>query len=235
MTPLMEMPLTGLLTWASILSLTILICSLVFFPIFLRNKEKALTLVRKSLTEWKMQAESLDRKLRQAKSKIEIQRVNLKRLEGINRELKEQELSMFRKQFADISQLLEDRLLSLKCGQDDAFLSTSVDIILKRIIGGHDGLGELVNCINRQFDNVLVHLKDEIPRLANVDFRMFCYYCIGFPPKLIYELVGLNNISSLYLRKKRLSDKIVVLNSERRELYLVLLDSSSVEKHCRSS
>ena len=102
-------------------------------------------------------------------------------------------------------------------------LSTEVDIILKRISGGPDGLGELVDCINKHFDNILVHLQDDIPGLPLIDFKMFCYYCIGLPPEQIYPLLGLNNISTLYLRKKRLSDKIRVLRSEHRERYLVLL------------
>ena len=112
-------------------------------------------------------------------------------------------------------------------------LSTEVDIILKRICGGPEGLGELVSCINEHFDNVLVHLQEELPGLTIADFKIFCYYCIGLPPEQIYPLVGLNSISTLYLRKKRLSDKIAVLKSERRELYLLLLDSSRSEKHCR--
>lgn len=224
----MEKLLTGIWTWPSFLSLTILVCGFVLFRLIINKKDKALALAARSLDEKDKTIESLKENLRHSKSRIEMQRMKIRHLEEINCKMKERDLSLFRSQFSDISLLLHNRTFSLSRSHPEEYLAQKVDIMLKRITGGSDGLGELVNCINKHFDNVLVRLKDDIPNMTTVDFKMFCYYCIGLLPEQIYPLLGLNNASTLYLRKKRLSDKIKTLNSGHRDLYLALLNHGRV-------
>ena len=222
----MEKLVTGLMAGALILSLIIIVVNC---KIRLMKKEAEIDGVRKALEDARALADSLEEKQRKNRSKIEQQRVRLKQQEGILDRMREQYLSMYRDQFLDISRLLDDRLFSLTQSQSDQVLAKRVDRLLERIRGGNDGLGELVKSINRHFDNILVHLQDDIPKLSNTDFRMFCYYCAGFPPEQIYLLLGMKTVSTLYLRKKRLSDTIWILNSEYRSNYLRMLDSSRIK------
>lgn len=225
MTSQMERLVTGLPVLAGLL-IFFLTTIVALCKIRLNRKEREIIEIRQYLNDVRALADSLEAKQRKSRNIIEQQRVRIKHLEEDLVKMREQYLSMYRDQFLDISRLLDSRVFSLTQNRSDQVLAKRVDLILERIKGGSDGLGELVNSINRHFDNILVHLQDDIPQLSNTDFKLFCYYCAGFPPEQIYLLLGMKSISILYLRKKRLSDKIRVLNSEYRPCYLLLLDVS---------
>ena len=229
MTPTMEIMFTGLWTWASILSL-LFIAIIAVASLFCLKNERELSEIRQYLEDVKTMVASLEEKLREARRIIRQQKASINKLEKKLCFQREQYLLMFREQFKDISRLMSDRTFSLSCNHSDEIIARRVDHILERVSGGNDGLGELVNSINKHFDNILVHLQDDLPDIPNTDFKMFCYYSIGFPPEQIYLLLGMDSQRNLYLRKKRLSDKIRILNSKYRDWYLLLLDFHSKKK-----
>jgi hypothetical protein len=84
-------------------------------------------------------------------------------------------------------------------------------------------MGSLVRDINRQFNNVLVHLEDDIPNIGTDNFRLFCYLTVGFDNDLIARLLGLPEKSILYSRKNRLKNRIRRVCSPYKDYYLILI------------
>lgn len=129
----------------------------------------------------------------------------------------------YRRSFSDIGRLLDvwsaadqekwtDRKLILRTGR-----------ILERVSGGGDGMGCLVRDINLHFNNVLVHLEDDLPNIGADNFRLFCYLAVGFDNDLIARLLGLRQKGILYSRKTRLKNRIRRTCSPYKDYYLILI------------
>jgi len=129
----------------------------------------------------------------------------------------------YRNQYKDIGHLLYMWITADQWKLDDHQRMVRASRILERVIGGRDGMGTLVKDINRQFNNVLVHLKDDFPKIGPADFKLFCYLAVGFDNDLIAELLGLPGKQALYTRKNRLKKKIEGKQSPYKKTYQALL------------
>lgn len=134
-----------------------------------------------------------------------------------------QQVQIYRRSYMDIG-----RLLDVWCEADeqkwtDQRLILRTGRILERVYGGGDGMGSLVRDINHHFNNVLVHLEDDIPNIGPDNFRLFCYLAVGFNNDLIARLLGLREKSILYSRKNRLKCRIRRTRSFYKDYYLILI------------
>ena len=78
---------------------------------------------------------------------------------------------------------------------------------------------ELEDQINKELNNILVHLREDIPSLSQDDIRFICYCIIGFDGTLISTILNMST-SNVYTKKSRLRVKIDSLSSPYKDLYL---------------
>ncbi len=86
-------------------------------------------------------------------------------------------------------------------------------------IGSEAYLATIENCINQYCDNLLVHLKNDVPKINDKEYQLACYLCIGFSTQvmcLVFECTP----EVLYRRIYRLRDKIRHCSSENKDLFL---------------
>ena len=73
--------------------------------------------------------------------------------------------------------------------------------------------------LNEDFDNIILHLRTEVPRIKQVDVSMFCYIAIGFDVTTISHLMNVS-MNTIYIRKSRLRQRVEELSSEHRDQIL---------------
>lgn len=103
------------------------------------------------------------------------------------------------------------------------------DIVFKKVQGyvsyiSQDNLrhDRFVEEVNRDLDDILTHLEEDMPQLDKKDLRFLTYCIVGFKPEMISALMDLS-ISNVYTKKSRFKDRIRNLDSPYKETYLALL------------
>ncbi len=79
---------------------------------------------------------------------------------------------------------------------------------------------QLEKQLNADLDNIIVHLREDLPKLTNNDMRFICYCIVGFDATLISVIFNLS-IENVYTKKSRLKAKINALNSPYKEQYML--------------
>lgn len=81
---------------------------------------------------------------------------------------------------------------------------------------------QLEKQLNADLDNIIVHLREDLPKLTNNDMRFICYCIVGFDATLISVIFNLS-IENVYTKKSRLKAKINALNSPYKEQYILYI------------
>ena len=77
--------------------------------------------------------------------------------------------------------------------------------------------------INERFDNVMEHLRKELPGHGPDYYRFASYVFAGFDKDLLMALTGTRSRDSVYSRKKRLRQDITASDAPHKEQFLQLL------------
>ena len=83
--------------------------------------------------------------------------------------------------------------------------------------------------LNADLDDVVLHLRNEIPRIRQVDVSMFCFMAIGFDVTTISHLMNVS-MNTIYIRKSRLRQKIEELSPMHKEQFLQILGENSLSR-----
>lgn len=76
--------------------------------------------------------------------------------------------------------------------------------------------------INRDLNDIIRHLKEDLGNVDKKESRFICYCIVGFNPEMIATILGLS-LSNVYSKKSRLKKKIREMDSPYREDYLQML------------
>ncbi len=95
--------------------------------------------------------------------------------------------------------------------------------LLESIMPGSPEYLTIEDFVNRNNGNIVANLRSDLPKLKAVDYALFTFTVIGFSISTISTLLGENDVSKVYSRKRRLKDRISGLDSDCRERYLEVL------------
>lgn len=95
--------------------------------------------------------------------------------------------------------------------------------LLESIMPGSPEYLTIEDFVNRNNGNIVANLRSDLPKLKAVDYALFTFTIIGFSISTISTLLGENDVSKVYSRKRRLKDRISGLDSDCRERYLEVL------------
>ena len=95
--------------------------------------------------------------------------------------------------------------------------------LLESIMPGSPEYLTIEDFVNSNNGNIVANLRSDLPKLKAVDYALFTFTVIGFSISTISTLLGENDVSKVYSRKRRLKDRISGLDSDCRERYLEVL------------
>lgn len=127
----------------------------------------------------------------------------------------------FLKEIMDHNRLILEKGMEAKLGLNKT--TKNSDTILN-IINEFSVKGKLFpqleEYINLEYENILLHLKEDIPDLKDRDYHLFIYSVLGFSSNMIVTLMNEDKIETIYNRRRHLKDKIKKHSPENRDLYL---------------
>ena len=86
----------------------------------------------------------------------------------------------------------------------------------------HEKQKERERIINDKTDHLLDKLRTEFPNLSEKDIQFLSFLLLGFDSSLISMILNVSQ-NSLYVRKSRLKEKILIEGSPNYHLYKVWL------------
>lgn len=125
----------------------------------------------------------------------------------------------YKKQFKAIGELCLTYLTKINRKDIKEVIFRKVEHMIDNLSVDDSLHSELEDQINKELNNILVHLREDIPSLSQDDIRFICYCIIGFDGTLISTILNMST-SNVYTKKSRLRVKIDSLSSPYRDLYL---------------
>ena len=143
--------------------------------------------------------------------------------------LKKKYLDLYKTRFETIGAIYEQ--YSLSSGKDNAeyLMYEKIVSMVSDFRKNFSDKEELEAMLNADIDNIILHLRTEVPRIKQVDVSMFCYFAIGFDVTTISHLMNVS-MNTIYIRKSRLSQRIEELSSDHREQFLQILCEKKLSK-----
>ena len=103
------------------------------------------------------------------------------------------------------------------------------DIIFYRVESLISGISENDNRhamfearINRELDNIILRLKNDLGKVDKEEERFICYIVAGFDTQTISSILNLS-VSNIYTKKSRLRNRIKKMDSPYKEEYLQMI------------
>ena len=154
------------------------------------------------------------------RNRIHTLRRSVRNTESALEAFRSEYLYVFRSGFRRLGTLFEARYYA----KSERSFCQRVGEVLKEIDGDPEGQKLLVAFIEGRLDRPVAGLREDLPDLKDEDIRLFMYLVIGFDASLISLLMGINSLSTVYSRKKRLVGKIRKLPPAKARRYLVLME-----------
>lgn len=126
----------------------------------------------------------------------------------------------FKEQFVPFGMLLEHYERARQRGANKEELLQVITSRFQGIVAGTEGDDWFENALNEEMDGIMAAFRKDFPSLHPLDYRIFCYYAIGFDATLISYITALPSTNAVYHRKNRLKKRIKESNARKKEQYL---------------
>ena len=103
-------------------------------------------------------------------------------------------------------------------------VSKEVENLIDQFSKDDSKISELSNYVDKHYDNIMSRFKADFPNLIKNDYLLFLYSIYGFSSAAIALFLGLDNVTGVYDRRKRLKSKIKVFTGENRQIFMDVLD-----------
>lgn len=133
--------------------------------------------------------------------------------------LKKKYLNLYKTRFETIGTLYEQYSLSYGRNNAEHLIYEKVVNMVNEFISELSDTSEFETMLNADLDNIIAHLREDIPEIKQVDVSMFCFMTLGFDVTTISHLMKVS-MNSVYIRKSRLRQRIESLSSKHKEQFL---------------
>ena len=97
-------------------------------------------------------------------------------------------------------------------------------LIKEKYMIGNRAFRDLEKLVNTYHDDAMLHFRNEVVLLDELDYRRTCYFFAGFPIQAIAWLMD-ENVKNVYQRRLRLRKMIDSSSFVHKELYILLLSN----------
>ena len=101
-----------------------------------------------------------------------------------------------------------------------AKVSEQIDELITELSKKSKLVKELETLADEYTDGIITSFKNDFPKIKREDYLVFLYSLLGFSTMSIAFIIGESNVQSVYSRKKRLKERIMNSDAERREEYI---------------
>ena len=133
-----------------------------------------------------------------------------------NEQLKTKIKDSYQSQFKKLGQLVETTSLSGSYSEKSSLGRKVRDIT--REISGPEAQKELEDKLNKEIDNIMLHLRDDFSKFKEKDFLFLAYMIIGFDVTQISIVLDMS-IGAVYTKRFRLREKVATAHSKHKEQY----------------
>ncbi|MGN0200727.1 MAG: tetratricopeptide repeat protein [Candidatus Cryptobacteroides sp.] len=129
---------------------------------------------------------------------------------------------LYKDKFAAIGEMCSAYLYTKNRVNKQELIYRRVQKQISLFIGDEKLQAHLESLINNDLDDIVSHLKVDIPQLSQTDILFVCYCIIGFDPGIISTLLNIS-VSNVYTKKSRLRERIKKLDSQYADEYLRMI------------
>lgn len=133
--------------------------------------------------------------------------------------LKKKYLDLYKTRFETIGSLYEQYSLSFGKNNAEHLIYERVVTMVDEFRKEFSDTAEFEAMLDADLDNIMTHLRNEVPKLKQADVTMFCFMALGFDVTTISHLMNVS-MNTVYIRKSRLRQKIELTCPEHLDLFL---------------
>ena len=137
-------------------------------------------------------------------------------------QLKRKYLEIYNSKFEMIGSLYEEYVLYRGKKNAEHAIYSKVSEIINAFIGDNANQHQLESVLDDSLDGIVSMLRNEMPRLKDIDYSIFCYMIIGFDATTISHLLNIST-NVVYIRKSRMRQHIDGVAPKHKDQFLNVL------------
>ena len=134
-------------------------------------------------------------------------------------QLKRKYLEISKSRFEMIASLYEEYALYRGKKNAEHAVYTKVSEMIEAFISNRENSKQLEAVLDESLDGIVSLFRDEMPRLKEMDYSIFCYMIIGFDATTISHLLNIST-NVVYIRKSRMRQHIEETNPVHKDRFL---------------
>ena len=136
--------------------------------------------------------------------------------------LKRKYMDLYKAQFETIGALYEQYSISSGRANAEHSVYSKVVSLINDFRNDYEDWQKFESILNADLDNIIANLRNEIPKLKQMDVSMFCFMILGFDVTTISHLLNVS-MNTIYIRKSRLRQRIEELSPAHYHQFLEIL------------
>ncbi len=120
--------------------------------------------------------------------------------------------NMFSKQYELLNKLTSTYYETHGCNKDKEAIYKYVSREIESLSSDKKAIQQLEDLVNLYRGNIMALIRQELPSLTEMEFRLLCYFCAGFSAKAISIFTG-DTTNNIYVKKSRIKDEILKLDA----------------------
>ena len=132
--------------------------------------------------------------------------------------------NMFSKQYELLNKLTSTYYETHGCNKDKEAIYKYVSREIESLSSDKNAIQQLEDLVNLYRGNIMALIRQELPSLTEMEFRLLCYFCAGFSAKAISIFTG-DTTNNIYVKKSRIKDEIQKLDAKIAEQILGVISS----------
>lgn len=142
-------------------------------------------------------------------------------LSDVKRKMREDYINIHQNQFAKIGVMAES--VVQKKGDLNTELYRKIKGVMAEIISDDESHQRFESEVNNVFDKVMVHFREDFPRMSEKDYMFMSFVFAGFDPASIYVVLNYPSAQAVYTKKSRMKTMISKSNCPHKEQFLMLI------------
>jgi len=132
--------------------------------------------------------------------------------------------NMFSKQYELLNKLTSTYYETHGCNKDKEAIYKYVSREIESLSSDKKVIQQLEDLVNLYRGNIMALIRQELPSLTEMEFRLLCYFCAGFSAKAISIFTG-DTTNNIYVKMSRIKDEIQKLDAKIAEQILGVISS----------
>ena len=132
--------------------------------------------------------------------------------------------NMLSKQYELLNKLTSTYYETHGCNKDKEAIYKYVSREIESLSSDKKAIQQLEELVNLYRGNIMSLIRQELPNLSEMEYRLLCYFCVGFSAKAISIFTG-DTTNNIYVKKSRIKEEIQKLDTNVAGLILAAISS----------